>query len=154
MQFRVPEVLYMGNFISAQGLRPDDTNVKAITSMPDPEDRPALQRLLGMVKYLTKYIPNESEITAPLRHLRTYVFGKKVHVQTDHRPLEAIFRKPLGSATPRLQRILLGLQRYELDVNYVPGKYMYMADTLSLVYLPGTPKQDDIQEEMVVHSIA
>ena len=37
--------------------------------MPKPEDKKALQRLLGMVKYLTQYIPSESDITSPLREL-------------------------------------------------------------------------------------
>ena len=37
--------------------------------MPTPTDVPSLQRLLGMIKYLAQYIPNESTITAPLRAL-------------------------------------------------------------------------------------
>ena len=39
-----------------------------------------------------------------------YVYGKPVNVQTDHRPMEAIFKKSLGNATPQLQRMLLRLQ--------------------------------------------
>ena len=54
-----------------------------------------------------------------------------------HHPLEAIFKKPLGNVTPRMQRMLLRLQRYELDERFVSGKYMYVADTLSRAYLPG-----------------
>ena len=64
------------------------------------------------------------------------VNGKPVNVQTDHRPLEAIFKKSLGNVTPRLQRMLLRLQRCELDVRYVMGKYVYIADTLSRANLP------------------
>ena len=37
--------------------------------MPKPEAKQDLQRLLGMVNYLSQYIPNMSEITAPLRSL-------------------------------------------------------------------------------------
>ena len=66
-----------------------------------------------------------------------YVYGKPVNVQTDHRLLEEILKKPLGNATPQLQRMLLRLQCYERDVRYVPGKCMYVADTLSRAYLPG-----------------
>ena len=62
-------MLYMGNIITSKGLRLDDAKTEAITNMPMPEDRPALQRVLGMVKYLSQYIPHESEITAPLREL-------------------------------------------------------------------------------------
>lgn len=34
-----------------------------------PADVPALQRFLGMVNYLGKFIPNVSHLTAPLRQL-------------------------------------------------------------------------------------
>ena len=37
--------------------------------MPQPTDVPSLQRLLGMTKFLSQYIPNDSTITAPLRTL-------------------------------------------------------------------------------------
>ena len=60
-----------------------------------------------------------------------YVYGKpKVSVQTDHKPLDSIFNKSLCKASPILQRLMLRLQPYELDVHYGPGKYMYLADTL------------------------
>ena len=61
-----------------------------------------------------------------------YLFGRDVvTVQSDHRPLETIFKKPLQAAPARLQRMLLYLQKYNLDVQYVKGKHMYIADTLS-----------------------
>ena len=63
IQYKVSEVMYMGDIISAAGLRTDPAKVEAIVKMQ------ALQRLLGMVKYLTQYIPNESDLTAPLRGL-------------------------------------------------------------------------------------
>ena len=34
--------------------------------MPKPQNKQDLQRLLGMVNFLSQYIPNMSEITAPL----------------------------------------------------------------------------------------
>ena len=67
----MPEVLYMCNAVTPAGPTPDKTKVQAITAMPDPVDRAALQHLLyyGMIKYLAQYVPNESEIAAPLRAL-------------------------------------------------------------------------------------
>ena len=47
----------------------------------------------------------------------TFLYGRDiVHVKTDHLPLEAICKKDLSSAPKRLQRMLLRLQRYNIDV--------------------------------------
>ena len=45
--------------------------------------------------------------------------------------LEALFKKPLFQAPQRLQRMMLRLQRYDLQVEYEPGKNLFIADTLS-----------------------
>ena len=74
-----------------------------------------------------------------------YVYGRdKVHVQNDHKPLEVIFKRPLVTARNRLQRMLLRLQRYSLEVTYVRGSEMYIADTLSRAYMPGNPSVDAV----------
>ena len=66
-----------------------------------------------------------------------YIHGRDcVRVQTYHRPLESIFRKELSTAPKRLQRMLLRLQKYNLDVTYLQGEKMFVADTLSRAYLP------------------
>ena len=66
-----------------------------------------------------------------------YIYGLDcVRVQTDHKPLESIFRKELCTAPKRLQRMLLRLQKYSLDVTYLKGEKMLVADTLSRAYLP------------------
>ena len=47
-----------------------------------------------------------------------YVYGKpKVSLQTDHKPLESILKKPLCTTLPILQWIMLRLQPYDLDVH-------------------------------------
>ncbi len=66
----------------------------------------------------------------------TYVYGRSIMVESDHKPLESIFKKSLLSAPKRLQRMLLRLQRYNFHVTYKQGAQMYMADTLSRAYLP------------------
>ena len=52
----------------------------------------------------------------------TCVYRHRVIVETDHKPLEPIFKKPQNAAPPRLQRMLLKLTKYDLDVRYVPGR--------------------------------
>ena len=59
------------------------------------------------------------------------MYGRRVIVETDHKPLESIFRKPLNDAPLKLQRMLLKLTKYDLDVRYVPGKQQVISDCLS-----------------------
>ena len=52
-------------------------------------------------------------------------------MESDHKPLEMIHQKSLGQCPPRLQRMLLQLQRYDVTIRYRPGKEMLLADALS-----------------------
>ena len=54
----------------------------------------------------------------------------KVTIESDHKPLQSIFKKSLLEAPCRLQRMMLRLQRYNLEVLYKPGPQMYIADHL------------------------
>ncbi|XP_033756200.1 uncharacterized protein K02A2.6-like [Pecten maximus] len=80
-----------------------------------------------------------------------FVYGRSVTVESDHKPLQSIFRKPLMLAPPRLQRILLTLQKYDLNVTYKPGKEMLIADHLSRAYLPES--KDDIVPDLTINSL-
>ncbi|XP_046850289.1 uncharacterized protein K02A2.6-like [Xenia sp. Carnegie-2017] len=66
IQLRVKEVKYLGNIINAKGFHPDPEKINAILEMLKPQNKQDLQRLLGMVNFLSQYISNMSEITAPL----------------------------------------------------------------------------------------
>ena len=63
---RQPCVTYMGHVISSQGLQIDPEKVQAIIGMPAPTDKDGIRRFLGMVQYVSKFIPRLSEIDAPL----------------------------------------------------------------------------------------
>ena len=65
-KFGLNEVSYVGDTFTDKGLKADPKKIKAISEIP-PEDKPALQRFLGMVNYLGKFIPNLSELTTSLR---------------------------------------------------------------------------------------
>ena len=68
-------------------------------------------------------------------------------METDHKPLETIYRKPLQSTPKRLQRMVLRQQKYEINVVYKRGKQIYLADTLSRAYMDGTSASNgDISE--------
>lgn len=68
-QFRVNQVKYMGFIISDKGIKADPSNVRAITELEKPVNKSDVRRFLGMVNFLSKFIPNVSQITAPLREL-------------------------------------------------------------------------------------
>ena len=72
-----------------------------------------------------------------------FIYGRTTRVQSDHKPLEAIFIKPISATTPRLQRMLLRLLKYQLRIEYTPGSQMHIADALSRAYLPSVSDQDD-----------
>jgi len=64
------------------------------------------------------------------------IYGYNVVIQTDHLPLVSVFKKPVHKINnQRLKRMRISLLVYKLDVQYVPGCKMYMADTLSRAYL-------------------
>ena len=56
-------------------------------------------------------------------------------MECDLKPLGAIFAKPIAKGPARIQRLLLRLQHYYLNVKYVPGKQMFIADALSRAHL-------------------
>ena len=61
----------------------------------------------------------------------TYVYGTRFMVESDRKPLEIIILKNLAAAPQRLQRLLLRIQPYDVQIRYRPGKEMALADTLS-----------------------
>ena len=69
LKYKMPSVAYMGHIISARGLSPDPDKVKAIQQMPRPTDVQGVQRLLGVVTYLAKFMPRLSDVCEPLRRL-------------------------------------------------------------------------------------
>ena len=71
---------------------------------------------------------------------------------TDHKSVESIRKKSLLSAPKRLQRMLLRLQKFDLDVSYRKGTEMHMADPLSRAYLPLV--KQDIMDNQEVGNVA
>ena len=72
--------------------------------------------------------------------LQQYVYGRKVKVESDRKPLESITRKSILNAPKCLSRMKLRLQKFDLAVECKKGAHMYLADTLSLAYLPHTTR--------------
>lgn len=245
VQYKQKTVNYLGFQVSAGGVKPLTKHSDAIEKMPQPEDRNGVLRLLGMTRYLARFIPNLSANTEALRSLthknvpfewksehntefenikkrilnatnlrfykpaeqlfiqtdssksgigcciyqndapiayasralskteqnyaqiekellavvfslekfHDYTYGRKVVVHSDHKPLVSIVKKPISELTPRLQRLRLRLLRYNFDLIFQPGKELFVADTLSRVYLADEPA-DESYQLLDVHSCA
>ena len=79
-------------------------------------------------------------------------FQTKVH--SDYKPLETILKQLLHQISPRLQRMVLCLQKYDLDIKYVSGKHLYVVDTLSRAHFAGCSEYIDSTEiQLAVHTI-
>ena len=66
-----------------------------------------------------------------LEKFHYFTFGRPVFILTDHKPLIAISKKALINAPPRLQRLLLRMNNYNVSLAWIPGKEMIFADHLS-----------------------
>ena len=104
------------------------------------------------------YAQIEKELVAVVfgcEKFHCYVYGNPIDVDSDHKPLVSISTNPLAQASPRLQRLLLRLQRYDVTINYLPGKYMYVADALSRAFLTEGPVHDEMNDDVtkMIHSL-
>jgi len=73
--FMQPEVNYLGHKLSSQGIHPLEDKVKAIHAFQTPKNKQELSTFCGMVKYYHRFLPNISQVMAPLYELEKE--GKK-----------------------------------------------------------------------------
>ena len=85
-----------------------------------------------------------------------YVVGRDTTVETDHKPLEAIIKKPLHAAPLRLQRMLVQLQHYPgIQLVYKRGVSLHLADALSRAHLNEPLKNTELLDiNLVEHMIS
>lgn len=68
-EFFIKQVKFLENIIDQEGIRPDPNKIRAIVDMKVPSNVSELRSFLGMVNYLTKFVPGMSEIAYPLNRL-------------------------------------------------------------------------------------
>ena len=244
VQYKISEVRYVGHVFSSEGVRPNPEYIKAVLALEEPKNKKELLRILGMVNYLSKYLPKLSEVLSPLRNLikkdvewlwtkdhafifskiktmiteipilkifdpkipieiqtdasqkgiggcllqagrpvafcsrslteteckwaqiekeylaisfslqkfHHFIYGRKILVKSDHKPLVSINKKDICKISSRLQRLKLKMLKYNYKIEYLPGKYMYIADLLSRSFLKH-PVKDDVEMKEVIHSV-
>lgn len=94
------------------------------------------------------YSQSEKELLAiyyGTQKFHDFIYGLRVDVQTDHKPLIPIMKKPICKiGSVRLQRLRLKLLKYHLNTYYVSGKNIHFADMLSRASL----KHETYDQEM------
>ena len=76
---------------------------------------------------------------------------------TDHKPLILLMKRPIHEAPVRIQRLLLCLQRYNIELIFKLGKNHFIPDALSRAYVVG--KKSEAEKclehecEQVVHAV-
>ena len=103
-----------------------------------------------------RYAQIEKELLAVLfgcHRFHSYVYGRRIVIETDHKPLLGLVAKPIAEATPRLQRMMLLLQPYDIELIYKPGKEMFLADTLSRFSLRSFRKMLNMTSPLLQHII-
>ncbi|CAH1233385.1 RTL1 [Branchiostoma lanceolatum] len=160
------EVPFHGHLITSQGLKLDPGKVAAIAKMPRPTDAQAVQRLMGFVTYLAKFLPKLSDVCEPLRKL-TVKDSEFEWLDAHEKILETL--KELVSTAPVLkyydptEELTLqtdasstglgaaimqnGQPQYNATIAYKPGSELYLADTLSRAYLPLEEKRSKTELE-------
>lgn len=117
------------------------------------QGRPIAYALRALTKSQRNYAQIEKEALAVVfgcQKFHQYVYGRTVTVESDHNPLESIFRKPLLSAPLCLQRLLLAVHEYVLKIECKPGKLMFVADVDNISM---TPKKNLYRKQrLTLHS--
>lgn len=69
MQFRLNEVKYLGHLFNKEGVRIDEDKLAVINDLRPPSSAKELQKLLGLVNYVRRFIRNLGEISSCLYSL-------------------------------------------------------------------------------------
>ena len=78
-----------------------------------------------------------------------YAYGRPIVLESDHKPLEA--KKHLSSAPPHLVRMLLRIQKYDVQLKYLSGKDIPVVDALSRI--SSCPGEDVQGLDISVHEV-
>ena len=82
----------------------------------------------------THYVNIEREclsVCFSLEKFHTYIYGRHVMVENDHKQLEMIQHKPIHVAPPQLQWMLLCMQKCDYTIKYKSSKDILLANQLS-----------------------
>ena len=114
-QFRLPKLTFFRHDLSKNRVAPSEEKVAAVQNVKPPKNVAKVRSFLGLVQYCERF--------------NLYVYGRDFELETDHKPLECIY-KNTSKPSARIERWVLRLQSYSFQVVYHPGK-TNIADALS-----------------------
>ena len=129
-----------------------DASLKGLGVVLLQEGQPVIYASRSLLPAETRYSNIERELLGVvfgLERLHNLIFGGPVEVQTDHQPLVNIASKQVCDVSPRLQRLLLRLHKYDVTLKYLKGSDNRIADALSRVS-PLPPKPEDVRPDGLI----
>ena len=96
------------------------------------EERPIAFISTTFSKAERRYSTTEKEVAAirwAVKSLRPFLYGIRIIIHTDHKPLLFLHNMPL--VNPRVARTLEELNNIDYELRYIPGKANIVADALS-----------------------
>ncbi|XP_055604197.1 uncharacterized protein K02A2.6-like [Uranotaenia lowii] len=67
--YGVSEMRVLGHILSAEGIKPDEDKLESIRRFREPKSGEEVRSFLGLVNYISKFIPDVATLTFPLRQL-------------------------------------------------------------------------------------
>ena len=124
-----------------------DASNKGLGAVLLQEGKPIAFASKALTETEQRYANIERELLAVIfgcERFRTYFYGCKFQMESDHKPLEMISLKNLIAVPPRFQRALLRLQEYDMSIIYRPGKEMTLAED-GFSRLPNKKTKEEIK---------
>ena len=135
---RVPQCWHTLNQIDPSVKLSVDASSKGLGAVLIQDDHPIAYASKSLTNTQQHYAQIEKEMLAVefgCTRFHDYIYRvPNVTVESDHKPLETIFKKLLCQAPLRLQKMIMTIQN-SLNLVYRPGKELVLADTLSRVFL-------------------
>ena len=122
-----------------------DANQSGLGAVLLQEGRPVAFMSKGLTDTQSRYSNIECKIlgvVTGVKHFHQYLFGKQFTLYMDHKPIENLVLKPLVDTSPRVQRLMLHLSQYHMNVQYKAGKHLLLSDCLSRLSNPATQEED------------
>ena len=132
-----------------------DASMKGLGVCLLQDNKPVAYRSRSLTPAEQNYSNIEREMLAAVwgcEVLSNFVYGMYITIQSDHKPLVEIVKKPMHKISPRLRRLALRLYVYAFNLEYLPGSKMMIADALSRACGSGEITEDE-DAKFSIHNI-